>query len=652
MVKVRNPTPPPISDDTRDLIIQRRQAIAADDKERYATLNSQVKRAIRQDYRSDITRRVEETPTSALWRQLRPVIASKRGTPAQPENLTADDLNSYFTTVGEETHQAVIRTFQESGRRALAVRLPRIHSDALRLTPATLEGLRRIIYSLPNKTSLADGVVDIRVIKLVFPVIGRVLLQIINNSIVSETVPDSWKTAVVIPLHKKGDMSTAGNFRPITNVPVISKIVEKIVCCQVEDYLSRNHLYSPEQHGFRNKHSTATALISVNDSLMEAADRGDISILTLIDLSRAFDVVDHQTLLNQLQLLQIAPGWFRSYLAGHRQCVQVLGGEKSTLLPINIGIFQGSCMGPILYNIASISAACYVPSEVNGSTVRMARYADDTQLVVSGPKERLPEVRAAVESVLDTLATYFLQNGMKINAAKTELMVAGGRSALQAAERDPVRVQFLGETLKPVSSVKNLGVIFDSRLTFEPHIDNVVTKCFGILIGLMHARHVLPPKVLPTILDALVMSHVRYCSQVFGCATKTALKRLQKVQNFAARVISGRRKFDHISDVLESLEWLPVSSLLDLNDMCLLHRVLSTGEPEVLRHDLLCNSDVSERKTRQSNHLYVPRARTSLGQRTFKQRACKLYNEHVIGTELQDMPYPRFKKALKSYLAS
>ena len=98
-------------------------------------------------------------------------------------------------------------------------------------------------------------------------------------------------------------------------------------------YLSRNHLYSPEQHGFRNKHSTATALISVNDSLMEAADRGDISILTLIDLSRAFDVVDHQTLLNQLQLLQIAPGWFRSYLAGHRQCVQVLGGEKSTLLP-------------------------------------------------------------------------------------------------------------------------------------------------------------------------------------------------------------------------------------------------------------------------------------------------------------------------------
>ena len=160
-VKIRNPAPPPISDDTRDLIVQRRQAIAADDVETYTIVNSQVKRAIRQDYRSDIKRRVEEAPPSALWRQLRSVIRPKRGAPAQPENLTADDLNEYFTTVGEETHQAVIWTFQESGRRALPVRLPRVHSDALRLTPITLEGLRRIIYALPNKTSLADGVLSL-----------------------------------------------------------------------------------------------------------------------------------------------------------------------------------------------------------------------------------------------------------------------------------------------------------------------------------------------------------------------------------------------------------------------------------------------------------------------------------------------------------
>ena len=266
-VKIRNPSPPPITDDTRELIVRRRQAMAADDEESYAALNAEVRRAIRSDYRSDIKRRVDETPRPALWRQLRSVIGSKLGAPAQPERLTADDLNRYFTSVGEETHQTVIQTFQESGRRALAPRLPRVHSDSLQLVPVTLEELRRIITSLPNKTSVADGVIDIRLVKLAFPIIGRVLLQVINRSIVTESVPDSWKTAVVIPLHKKGELTAANNFRPITNVPVISKIVEKVVCNQVDSYMRRNHLYSSDQHGFRSGHSTATALVSVTDHL-------------------------------------------------------------------------------------------------------------------------------------------------------------------------------------------------------------------------------------------------------------------------------------------------------------------------------------------------------------------------------------------------
>ena len=131
----------------------------------------------------------------------------------------------------------------------------------------------------------------------------------------------------------------------------------------------------------------------------------------------------------------------------------------------------------------------------------MARYVDDTQLVISGPKERLPEIQTALEGVLDTLAAYFLQNGMKMNAAKTEMMVAGARSALRTTERNPVRVQFLGETATDVT-VKNLGVIFDSRLTFEPQIDHIITKCLGVLVCLMYARHVLPACVSPIMLDA------------------------------------------------------------------------------------------------------------------------------------------------------
>ena len=651
-VKIRNPAPPPITDDTRDLIVRRRQAIAAGDETSYAALNTEVKRAIRGDYRSDIQRRVDEAPSSALWRQLRPIIAPKLSSPAQPENLTTDDLNRYFTSVGEETHETVIRTFQESGRTALPPRLPRVHADALRLMPVSLEELKRTIYSIPHKTSVADGVLDIRLIKLAFPIIGRVLLQVINRSIVSETVPNSWKRAVVIPLHKKGELTAVENFRPITNVPMISKIIEKLVCAQVDSYMKRNSLYSIDQHGFRNAHSTATALVSITDHLLQAKDRGDVSILTLIDLSRAFDVVHHRTLLDQLQLLQIAPGWFQSYLSDHRQCVRLAGGETSAPLPINIGIFQGSCMGPMLYNIASISAACYVPTEVDGFLVRMARYADDTQLVISGPRRRLPDMQVALEKTLDTLATYFMQNGMKINAAKTELMVIGDRSALQTAATGLNGVQFVGESLQPVLTAKNLGVIFDDRLSFEPHIDAIVAKCFGILIGLMHAKHLLPISVLPTVVSALVMSHIRYCSQVFGCANKTAVKRLQKVQNFAARIISGRHRSQHVSDVIRSLNWLPVAELMDFNDLCLLHKIIMTGEPAVLRQEVRYNRDVIERATRHSDFLYLPRFRTNAGKTTFMHRACSLYNAHVIGSDMQGASYARFKRLAKVRLTS
>ena len=578
-VKMRNPAPPPITDDTRALIVRRRQAIAAGDETSYAELNTEVRRAIRSDYRSDIQRRVDETPSSALWRQLRPVIAPKAGSPAQPENLTSNDLNRYFTSVGEETRQTVIRTFQESGRRALPPRLPRVHADALRLVPVTLEELKRTICSMPHKTSVADGVFNIRLMKLAFPIIGRVLLQVINRSIASETVPACWKRAVVIPLHKRGALTAVENFRPITNVPMIGKIIEKLVCAQVDAYMNRNNLFSIDQHGFRSGHSTATALVSIADHLLEAKDRGDVSILTLIDLSRAFDVVHHETLLDQLQQLQIAPGWFRSYLSDHKQCVRLAENDTSALLPINIGIFQGSCMGPMLYNIASNSAACYVPTEVDGFLVRMARYADDTQLVISGPKRRLPDMQVALERTLDTLATYFMQHGMKINAAKTELMVIGDGGSRQTAATGLTGVRFVGEDLQSVPTVKNLGVVFDNRLSFEPHIDAIVAKCFGIMIGLMHAKHLLPASVIPTIVNALVMSHIRYCSQVFGCANKTAIKRLQKVQNFAARIISGRHRSQHVSDVIQSLNWLPVAELINFNDLCLLHKIIMTSEP-------------------------------------------------------------------------
>ena len=181
------------------------------------------------------------------------------------------------------------------------------------------------------------------------------LLHLVNSSISLSEVPESWKHSLVFPIHKSGNASNPSNFRPISIVPVISKIVERAVHQQLYGYLSMNHLLSPTQHGFRPRHSTETALITISDHVLSANDRGEISLLCLLDLSKCFDVIDHSKLLTKLQLYGIDISWFSAYLQNHTQSVSFpdpLGNiKKSSPLPNGIGVFQGSALGPLLYCI-------------------------------------------------------------------------------------------------------------------------------------------------------------------------------------------------------------------------------------------------------------------------------------------------------------
>ena len=188
----------------------------------------------------------------------------------------------------------------------------------------------------------------------------------------------------------------------------------------------------------------------------------------------------------------------------------------------------------------------------------------------------------------------------------------------------------------------------DSCLTWEHHVKLVQDRCFEILIGLYHAKQLLPTALLPLIIDALVMSHIRYALQVYGNAGKELVKKMEKVVNFAARIISGRRKYDHISDVVSELGWLDVNQLIDYGDLCLLHKLLTTGRPAVLADQLSFNRENVARKTRQSNHLALSKPRTNHGKKTFIYRACKLYNKLCeLKHEVQKYSIPTFKKSIR-----
>ena len=230
-----------------------------------------------------------------------------------------------------------------------------------------------------------------------------------------------------------------------------------------------------------------------------------------------------------------------------------------------------------------------------------------------------------------------IQHGMMVNASKTELLMCGDRRQLARTD-EPPQIEFMGQVLALSRTVKNLGVVMDPELTWEAHINTIINRCFGILIGLMHIRHIIPHSVLPRLVDSLVFSHIRYCAPVFGSANRTAIARLQKVFNFSARVISGRRKFEHISDVLEELAWLPAADFIAHADLSLIHSILTSGKPHLLRSYLSYNHEHVCRDTRQSHLLALSRVRNNHGKRRFTYRAASLYNRTALNNGFAQPP--------------
>ena len=385
----------------------------------------------------------------------------------------------------------------------------------------------------------------------------QVITHIVNSSLVSDCVPRSWKLTHVHPVQKSAKSTVISNYRPISILPTIAKITERVVYEQLFYYMSSHHLFSASQHSFRPNHSTDTALLAVIDKVFSAMDHCDVTLICLLDLSKCFDVIPHDRLLNKLRLYGVDIRWFQSYLSDHYQQVRVrtsAGGQLTSRPLLNpIGTYQGSALGPLLYSIYANDLHLYA------SDADIVQYADDTQVLVSGRPGDIGSLVASMERTLFELSLWFGKNGLKVNADKTQLIVLGSRQNIQRLPS--VSVKFMGATVAGSPTVRNLGVMFVQNVTFLAHLDDVVRRCTGTLCGLRHSRHCLPQSTLIRVVEGLVVSVIRYCISVYGTANKTQLSRLQQLLNFGARVISGRRKYDHISDVLRELNWLSADNM-------------------------------------------------------------------------------------------
>ena len=354
---------------------------------------------------------------------------------------------------------------------------------------------------MPSTSACGSDGICIRVMKAAFPVIGPVVQHLTNTSIVNNGIPDTWKQSLVTPIHKAGDPATPSNFRP------------------------------------RTHHSTETALIHTADTLLKATDAGKISLLCLLDMSKAFDVIDHDRLITKLKALGINTDWFEAYLPGHTQRVTFTdstGTRHTSDARLNtMGVFQGSALGPLLYTLFTNDLSIHAPD----STI--IQYADDTQLIISGHKSTLLQVISRMELSLTTLDTWFSANLLKVNPDKTQLIVIGSRQNTHTLPE--FTVTFRDRNIQPTDTVKNLGLTFDTNMTWEPQIQQLTKQCYGVLISLSHIRHYLPPCILPALISGLVLSKIRYCLSVYGSGSNKNLHAVQKIINFSSRVIADEQ---------------------------------------------------------------------------------------------------------------
>ena len=507
--------------------------------------------------------------------------------------VSVDDLNNFFATIGSRTSAAVIST------RVVPLLLPRVLTCSFRLSPVSFDELRRTVGTLRNTgTCGIDGIPTV-FIKRTFTVMGHVMLNVVNSSLLTGHVPDSWKTALVYPIHKGGALNDPSQFRPISVVPLLAKITGRIVQTQLYSYFSTYDLFSPTQHAYRRNHSTETALLTVSDYILSAMNRGEVVLLTMIDLSKCFDTVDHETLLHVLALYGIDTKWFCSYLSGHTQRVQIRTNDGKTLvskLASNpVGIYQGTALGSLLFSIFSNDMHLHV-----SEAVKIVQYADDTQLMVSGRKSELSSLTATLEAALESISHWFSSRKMKVNARKTQLIVFGTTQMLRGVPA--VKIRFGGETLVETEKVRNLGVEMDRHMTFRPHMDLLTERCTGILLGLSAARHWLPRDIVTMLAECFVLSQLRYCVSVFGNASCETRDRIQKLINFGARVVTGRNKRDHISDAVRSLQWLSAAALYPRTTASTVFRaVLQTGEPLSLSSNIIVSSEIHRHNTRGSH---------------------------------------------------
>jgi hypothetical protein len=483
---------------------------------------------------------------------------------------------------------------------------------------------------MPNKSSSADFV-PTSLLKSCSAVFSEVIARLANLSFRQGCFPQSFKQAHISPLLKKPhlDPNDLSNYRPISNLNNISKILERLFLSRLRPHILSSPHFNPFQSAYRKNHSTETALLSTLDDIFYSSDTGKSSLLVSLDLSSAFDTIDHNLLIDRLRVSFGVTGpvldWISSYLSSRTQLVKI-NEYCSTSQPCPFGVPQGSVLGPLLFTIYVSPIASFLSS----LGVRQHQYADDTQLYVEISRSDTVTCLRSLESALSTLSSWFSHNWLSLNPIKSESILLG--TSQRNKTLDLPNGPCIAGTIVPLSSqIKLLGVTLDNSLTFRQHSNRTSQSCYYHIKSLRHIRQTLDTHTATLLAHSLVSSKLDYANSVLYRSPSSVILKYQRIQNALARIVLQADSRSHSSSLLRKLHWLPIHCRIHFKLATLTYKALSTGEPNYLA--ILFQHYKPTRDLRSSNCcLLQPPAsghltpRTAFGSRAFRFAAPEIWN--------------------------
>ena len=331
------------------------------------------------------------------------------------------------------------------------------------IKPTSPTEIKEIITAIDTSKSVGPNSIPNQLLQATKKSIAIPLANIFNHSFSKGICPDFLKISIVIPIYKKDSKLIVSNYRPISLLSNINKILEKLMFNRLYSFLESNKCIYDFQFGFRQKHSTNHALLSMTQEIRDIIDKGDLAIGVFVDFQKAFDTVNHKILLRKLEhygICGIANKWFSSYLSKRKQMVSI-GGATSSTRDIEHGVPQGSVLGPLLFLVyINDLHTC-----IKHSTTR--HFADDTNLLYSTDHTK-PRNRNLIRNLnkdLKSLTHWLLANKISLNSTKRELIYFRNKNT----PIPKVNITLNGVKLEETNEVKYFGIIFDEHLTFQSH---------------------------------------------------------------------------------------------------------------------------------------------------------------------------------------